>query len=69
MKSWTIVDDGAVYHFPKDKQENKLYCNIEGVAWITNDQLVVVSDAKKSDQPIQCKQKEQSIHIVSIEDA
>ncbi len=69
LKSWTIVDDGAVYNFPKDKQENKLYCNIEGVAWITNDQLVVVSDAKKSDQPIQCKQKEQSIHIVSIEDA
>jgi uncharacterized protein YjiK len=66
VKNWKIVDLGHVYNFPKDKNGNKIYCNIEGVSWIANDRLVAVSDAKKKEQPEECHEKDQSIHIISI---
>ncbi|RLJ17203.1 hypothetical protein DJ030_14155 [bacterium endosymbiont of Escarpia laminata] len=66
LMNWKVVDDGVVYRFPKDANGNVIYCNIEGVAWISSDQFVTVSDAKKDYQQEQCKKKEQSIHIVSM---
>jgi uncharacterized protein YjiK len=68
VESWKIVDLGHVYNFPRDKNGNKIYCNIEGVSWIANDRLVVVSDEKKDndEQPEECREKDQSIHIISI---
>ena len=66
VENWKIVDLGHVYKFPKDKNGNMIYCNIEGVSWIANDRLVVVSDAKKDEQPEECREKDQSIHITSI---
>ena len=67
VDKWRIEDLGHVYEFPKDKNGNKIYCNIEGVSWIENDRLVVVSDARKQkDQPKECLEKDQSIHIISI---
>ncbi|RDH85806.1 MAG: hypothetical protein DIZ78_10145 [endosymbiont of Escarpia spicata] len=66
LMNWKVVDDGVVYRFPKNVNGNVVYCNIEGVAWIATDQLVTVSDAKKGYQQEQCKEKEQSIHIVSM---
>ena len=66
VENWKIVDLGHIYNFPKDKNGNKIYCTIEGVSWIANDRLVVVSDAKKKEQPEECHEKDQSIHIISI---
>ncbi|MGB6019328.1 MAG: hypothetical protein WBF77_07000 [Sulfurimonadaceae bacterium] len=64
--AWKTVDNGKVYSFPKSKKGDTLYCNVEGVSWINQHQLVVVSDAKKSSQPKRCKKKEQSIHILKF---
>ena len=66
VEHWQIIGDGKVYTFPKSKKGKTTYCNVEGVAWISNDQLVVISDAKKNSQPKACKKKEQSIHVVSL---
>jgi hypothetical protein len=66
IDNWQIKDPGHVYPFPKDQNENKIYCNIEGVSWIANDRLVVVSDRKKKEQSEECSEKDQSIHIISI---
>ena len=68
IENWKIVDLGQVYTFPKDKNGNMIYCNIEGVSWIANDRLVVVSDEKPDNdgQREECQEKEQSIHIISI---
>jgi len=66
VDNWKIVDLGHVYNFPKGKNGNKIYCSIEGVSWIANDRLAVVSDAKKDEQPEECREKDQSIHITSI---
>ena len=60
--AWKFIDDGTIYQFPKGEG----YCNIEGVAWITRTQIVVVSDKRKSDQDEICSRKDQSIHIFNI---
>ena len=50
-----------VYRFPK-----KGYCNVEGIAWLSDDTLVAVSDQKKKRQPDVCAGKDQSIHIFRV---
>ena len=51
----------AVYRFPK-----KSYGNVEGIAWLSEDTLVAVSDKRKSRQPERYSKKDQSIHIFRI---
>ena len=61
-KTRTIVPgSGALYRFP-----NKSYGNIEGIAWLTPNTLVAVSDKIKSDQPARCAEKDQSIHLFQL---
>ena len=59
-------DDGQVYLFPRDHKGRIMYCNMEGVTWLGNDRLVVVSDKGKSDQPGRCARKDQSVHIFKL---
>lgn len=59
-------DDGQLYLFPRDEKGRILYCNMEGVTWLEDDRLVVVSDKKKSDQPGRCARKDQSIHLFRL---
>lgn len=56
-----VRGSGAVYRFP-----GKNYRNVEGIAWLTNDTLVAVSDRVKKDQPGRCASTDQSIHIFRI---
>jgi uncharacterized protein YjiK len=49
------------YRFP-----SKSYGNIEGIAWLSQDTLVAVSDRKKAGQPARCAEKDQSIHLFRI---
>jgi hypothetical protein len=37
--------------------------NVEGIAWLSRDTLVAVSDRKKRRQPARCAEKDQSIHL------
>ena len=59
-------DDGQLYLFPRDDKGRIMYCNMEGVTWLGDDRLVVVSDKGKSDQPGRCARKDQSIHIFKL---
>jgi uncharacterized protein YjiK len=56
-----VPDSDAIYRFP-----SKSYGNVEGIAWLSKDTLVAVSDRKKRDQPDRCAEKDQSIHIFRI---
>ncbi len=56
-----VAGSERVYRFPK-----KSYGNVEGIAWLSADTLVAVSDAKKSRQPATCAKRDQSIHIFRI---
>jgi hypothetical protein len=51
----------AIYRFP-----SKSYGNVEGIAWVTPEILVAVSDRKKKQQPDRCADKDQSIHLFRI---
>jgi hypothetical protein len=59
-------DDGQVVLFPRDDEGRMMYCNMEGVAWLGDGGLVVVSDKRKNDQPRRCSRKDQSIHIFKL---
>jgi hypothetical protein len=66
-EAWDFVDEGTVYHFPRDEQGEIVYCNVEGVAWTAPNQVVVVSDRRKpGEQPDRCCEKDQSIHLFNI---
>jgi hypothetical protein len=61
-KSRTVLPvSETVYRFP-----NKSYGNVEGIAWLSRDTLVAVSDRAKSRQPGRCAKKDQSIHVFRI---
>jgi len=51
----------TVYRFPR-----RSYRNVEGIAWLSDDTLIAVSDRKKSTQPARCARKDQSIHVFRI---
>jgi hypothetical protein len=59
-------DDGHLFLFPRDDKGRIIYCNLEGVTWLENDRLVVVSDKRKANQPGRCARKDQSIHIFKL---
>jgi len=70
--SWTITG-GTAYEFPKGSSAgvvgagtNTLYGNIEGVSFINNNQIVVVSDKADNSQPSYQQYKDQSVHIFNI---
>jgi hypothetical protein len=46
-KKLELVDEGQTYLFPRDESGRVVYCNIEGVAWVTPSRFVVVSDKRK----------------------
>jgi hypothetical protein len=51
----------AVYRFPK-----RSYGNVEGIAWLSADTLVAVSDRRTARQPRRCARKDQSIHVFRL---
>ena len=56
-----VPGSSARYRFP-----SKSYGNVEGIAWLSADTLVAVSDRRKKDQPSRCADKDQSIHVFRI---
>jgi len=69
---WALTG-GKTYSFPTGSSSgvvgagnNVLYGNIEGVSFISDTQVVVVSDKAKSDQPSYQKFKEQSVHVFNL---
>jgi len=60
-KRAVVPNSDAVYRFP-----SKSYGNVEGIAWLTPETLVAVSDRTSADQPQRYKKKDQSIHVFRI---
>eukprot|EP00457_Paulinella_chromatophora_P006034 gb/GEZN01006052.1/.p1 GENE.gb/GEZN01006052.1/~~gb/GEZN01006052.1/.p1 ORF type:complete len:432 (-),score=54.96 gb/GEZN01006052.1/:372-1667(-) len=59
---------GNVYNFPRDDECRILYCNVEGIDWVTEHLVVAASDMIKSKgkQDYRCMDKDQSIHLFVI---
>jgi hypothetical protein len=54
---------GDVYSFPKTEHCATVYCNVEGLHWINDGMLLAVSDKKKTSQPHECGEKDESAHV------
>jgi hypothetical protein len=64
---WELAGDGAVWAFPPGTGGRTVYCNVEGVSWLSADTVVVVSDrAKRDGQDERCRAKDRSIHVFTI---
>jgi len=66
-KDWKF-SSGRIYDFPRDDDCRVVYCNVEGLSFISDTMLVAVSDQMKVDnrQPFRCLAKDQSIHVFVI---
>jgi hypothetical protein len=68
-----IEGNGNIYTFPRgDNNGNSgvgssiIYCTVEGVSFISEKQIVIVSDKAGSEFPSRCRYKDQSISIFNI---
>jgi hypothetical protein len=60
---WAATGPGRTYRFPRG------YCTVEGVCWLGPSTVVVVSDrSKRGSQPLDCRAKEESLHLFAIDD-
>ena len=60
------MDDGVVYGFPKDRSGHTVYRTIEGVTWLSERQLAVVSDRDSTKPASTARDKDQSVHLVEL---
>ena len=65
-RDWTVAGQGRVYDFPRTRKGKRLYCGVEGIAWLSPTRFAAVSDAAKPDEPKRCRKKSQSIHIFEL---
>jgi hypothetical protein len=65
-RDWTIAGAGRVYDFPRTPKGKRLYCGVEGIAWLSPTRFVAVSDAVKPDDRKRCRKKSESIHIFQL---
>ena len=63
---WEIKGKGEQFDFPRTTKGKVKYCNIEGVAWLSSNSFVTVSDKLKKSQPGRCRKKDQSLHIFQL---
>jgi hypothetical protein len=65
-EAWRCNDEGEIYLFPRDSKDRIRYCNVEGVAWLDESHVVVVSDRRKRSQRRRCARLDQSIHVFRL---
>lgn len=68
--SLSSLQNQVTYDLPKTSAGGSRcvmsYCNLEGVTWRGENQLVFASDKAKNDQDDVCTEKEQSIHYLDL---
>ena len=60
-----ISGPGRRYRMPADDGAPR-YCNIEGVSWLGDDTLALVSDGAEEGQAPGCRGGERSVHVVRL---
>ena len=62
IPGWEI-DEGMIYHFPQDDEGRCNYRHAEGVAWLSADRVVIVSDRVVDSANRRFRAKDESIHV------
>ena len=63
--TWNLNHNGNIYYFPI-YNNYPVYCNLEGITFINETTLGLVSDSSKKKQPSHCKEKSEMFHIWKI---
>lgn len=60
--------EGRVVDFPRGRECEVLYCNVEGIAWLDQGRVIVVSDSMKGKgkQPFECREKDEMVHLFAL---
>jgi len=61
--SWAVLGDGLTFDFPKTSNGKTQFCNVEGVSWMSKNQIVVTTD-QNSDSP--CDTYAESLCIFTV---
>jgi hypothetical protein len=61
---FAVEESGTIYEFPRDADRRVVYGTVEGVSWLTDDRLVMVSDRAEGNTP--ARAKEQSLHVFRL---
>jgi hypothetical protein len=64
---FAVEDSGTIYEFPRDADHRVVYRNVEGVSWLSDDRLVMVSDRAEGTTP--ARAKERSLHVFRLPSA
>jgi len=64
VEGFAVKDGGTIYPFPNDGHGRVVYGNVEGVSWLSGDQLVMVSDKAARNSPALVK--ERSIRLFAL---
>jgi hypothetical protein len=63
--SWEFADHGTCYDLPRDTEGRIQYGTAEGVSWLADDRVAVVSDRAPRDAP-RWRTKHRSVHIFAL---
>jgi hypothetical protein len=61
---FAVEESGTIYEFPRDADHRVVYGTVEGVSWLTDDRLVMVSDRAEGNTP--ARAKERSLHVFHL---
>jgi len=61
---FAVEESGTVYTLPRDADHRVVYGTVEGVSWLTDDRLVMVSDRAEGNTPAQ--EKDRSLHVFRL---
>jgi hypothetical protein len=63
---WTIAGEGTTYGFPRTRKGKIKYRTLEGLCWVTDRSVVIVSDLSKRRYGKRCRKTDQSIHVFKV---
>jgi len=61
---FAVEDSGTIYEFARDAEHRVVYATVEGVSWLADDRLVMVSDRAEGNTP--ARAKERSLHVFRL---
>jgi hypothetical protein len=59
-------DVGDVHNFPRGNDCEKVYCSVDGVEWLNDDVLLMVSDKMRDEDNFFCLDTDQSMHVFAF---
>ncbi len=64
---WKIQDEGTIFELPRNNDDKKIYCNVEGVSFSDDGKSIyLASDRRKPDQNKRCEKGDQALHQILL---